>query len=87
MSAIHLPHDKPKSFVIFLAGALLGLLVFLPLAVIGLTLEKVPVFLGGTAGVAVSWLVAAFMGFLFAAGLRAGRYKVMQELPWREQVW
>jgi hypothetical protein len=87
MSSIHLPHDKPKSLLIFLAGLLAGLLVFLPLAVVGLTLEKVPMFLTGTAGVAVSFLLAAFMGFLFAAGLRAGRYKQMHELPWRQQVW
>ena len=87
MSAIHLPHDKPKSLIVFLAGILAGLLVFLPLAVLGLSLEKPPVFLTGTAGVAVSWLLAAFMGFLFAAGLYAGRYKEMHELPWRDQVW
>ena len=87
MSAIHLPHDKPKSLIIFLAGLIVGLLVFLPLAVVGLTLEKITMFLTGTAGVAISFLLAAFMGFLFAAGLRAGRYKEMHSLPWRQQVW
>ena len=87
MSAIHLPHDKPKSLIVFLAGLLAGLLVFLPLAVIGLSLEKVPLFLTGTAGVGVSWLLAASMGLLFAYGLHSGRYKEMHELPWRQQVW
>ena len=87
MSAIPLPGDKPKSLVLFLGGALLGLLIFLPIAVVGLSLERVPLFLTGTAGVAVSWILAAFMGFLFTAGLRAGRYKEMHELPWRQQVW
>ena len=87
MTPIHLPHDKPKSLILFLAGLLAGLLVFLPMAVVGLTLEKIAMFLTGTAGVAVSWLLAAAMGFLFAAGLRAGRYKEMHELPWRQQVW
>lgn len=87
MSAIPLPGDKPKSFVLFLGGALIGLLVFLPLAVVGLSLEKVALFLSGTAGVAVSWILAAFMGFLFTAGLYAGRYKEMHALPWRQQVW
>ncbi|MEO7744060.1 MAG: hypothetical protein ABIR98_14070 [Usitatibacter sp.] len=80
-------HDKPKSLIIFLAGVLAGLLVFLPLAVVGLTLEKIAMFLTGTAGVAISFLLAAFMGLLFAAGLRAGRYKEMRALPWRQQVW
>jgi hypothetical protein len=87
MSAIHFPHDKPKSLVVFIAGLAIGLLVFLPLAVVGLTLEKITMFLTGSAGVAVSWLLAGFMGFLFAYGLRAGRYKDMHERPWRQQVW
>ena len=80
-------HDKPKSLILFLACLFAGLLVFLPLAVVGLTLEKITMFLTGTAGVGVSWLLAAAMGFLFATGLRAGRYKEMHELPWRQQVW
>jgi hypothetical protein len=79
--------DKPKSLVVFLAGLLAGLLVFLPLAFVGISFERVGVFLAGTAGIAVSWLIASFMGFLFAAGLYAGRYKEIQPLPWREQVW
>ena len=79
--------DKPKSFLLFLAGILAGLVVFLPLAVLGLGFEKIGVFLTGTAGVAVSWLGAAFMGFLFAAGLYSGQYREMRHLPWREQVW
>ena len=87
MPPIHFPHDKPKSLVIFLAGLFAGLLVFLPLAVVGLTLEKIAMFLTGSAGVAVSWLLAGAMGFLFATGLRSGRYKEMHDLPWRQQVW
>lgn len=79
--------DKPKSFVVFLAGLLAGLLVFLPLAFVGISFERVGMFLAGTAGIAVSWLIASFMGFLFAAGLYAGRYKEIQPLPWKEQVW
>lgn len=84
---IHYPHDKPKSLLVFLAGLVLGLVVFVPLAIAGLALEKVGLFLTGSAGVAVTWLPAAFMGFLFTASLYAGRYKEMRELPWREQVW
>lgn len=82
-----LPLDKPKSLVLFFAGLLAGLMVFLPMAILGLTFERVGVFLAGTAGVALTWLPAAFMGFLFAAGLYAGRYKDIRPAPWREQVW
>ena len=87
MRPIHIPHDKPKSLIIFLAALFAGLLVFLPLAVVGLTLERITMFLTGSAGVAVSWMLAGVMGILFAAGLHAGRYKEMHELPWRQQVW
>lgn len=84
---IELPGARPKSLIVFVAGLLAGLLVFLPLAFFGMSLEKAGLFLTGTAGIAVSWLTAAFMGFLFAAGLYAGRYKEIRALPWREQVW
>lgn len=87
MSRIHLPHDKPKSLILFLTSLLAGLVIFLPLAVVGLTLEKITMFLTGTTGVALSWMLAGAMGFLFATGLRAGRYREMHELPWRQQVW
>jgi hypothetical protein len=87
MPEIHVPRDKPKSLILFLAFLVAGLIVFLPMAVAGLSLEKVPVFLTGTAGVAVTFLTAAFMALLFAAGLYAGRYREMHELPWRDQVW
>ena len=87
MPSIPFPHDKPKSLIIFFVGLFAGLLVFLTLAVVGLTLEKIAMFLTGSAGVAVSWLLAGAMGFLFAAGLRSGRYKDLHQLPWRQQVW
>jgi len=82
-----IPGAKPKSLIVFLAGLLAGLLVFLPLAFVGLSLEKIGMFLTGTAGIAVSWITAAFMGFLFAAGLYTGRYKEIRSLPWRKQLW
>ena len=84
---IHYPHDKPKSLLVFLAGLTIGLVIFVPLAITGLALEKVGLFLTGSAGIAATWLPAAFMGFLFTAGLYAGRYKQMEDRPWRDQVW
>ena len=81
------PLSKPKSFVVFIAASLLAGLLFAPLALFGLSFEKVPVFLAGTAGVAVTALTGAFMALLFAAGLYAGRYRDIHPAPWREQVW
>ncbi len=79
--------DKPKSLLVFIAGTLAGLVVFVPLAILGLANEKVMLFLTGSAGIALTWLPAAFMGLLFAAGLYAGNYREMRSLPWREQLW
>ena len=84
---IHLPHDKPKSLLLFLAGLLAGLFIFVPMIIAGLALERVMVMLAGAAGLAVAWLPAAFMALLFAARLAAGDYRQIETRPWREQVW
>ena len=82
-----LPDDKPKSWVVFLDGLLLGLLVFVPLVVVALHYEMIPLFLFAALGLAIVWLTAAFLGQRFAASLAAGRYRDLQPLPWRDQVW
>ena len=79
--------EKPKSWIAFLAGAGLGFLVFLPVAVIGVSYQRIPLFLAGLAGAAIAWLVAAFMGIRLATGIADGRYRSLQPLPWRQQVW
>jgi hypothetical protein len=77
----------PKSWFAFLIGAGVGFLLFVPLAVVGLALERIPFFLVGLAGAAAAWFVAAFMGILLASGIRSGRYRDLRPLPWRDQVW
>jgi hypothetical protein len=79
--------NKPKSWFAFLLGIALGLLVFLPLAAAGLAYERIPLFLGGLVGTAVAWIAAAFMGLRLATGIANGRYRDLQPLPWRDQVW
>lgn len=78
---------RPLSWLVFLAGTALAVLVFAPVAMTGWHLEKIPVFLTGTAGFAVTSLVAAFFGLRFTAGLAAGHYDAVEPRPWREQVW
>ena len=80
-------NDKPKSFLVFMAGLLIGAFVFVPMIIAGLAIEKVPLLLSGAAGLAIAWLPAAYMGFLFAARLGAGHYSALQPRPWKEQVW
>jgi hypothetical protein len=81
------PNDKPKSFLLFVAGLAIGTLVFVPMIVAALALEKVPLLLYGAAGLAIAWLPAAYMGFLFTARLAAGHYRNLEARAWKEQVW
>ena len=77
---------RPLSWLVFLGGAALAVLLFAPLAMVGWHFERIPVFLAGTGGFAVAALVAAFFGLRFSAGLAAGHYRTVQPRPWREQV-
>ena len=77
----------PLSWIAFLAGTALAVGLFAPIAIAGWHLEAIPLFLAGTGGFALTSLAAAFMGLLFTASLAAGRYRVLETRPWREQVW
>lgn len=79
--------DKPKSWFAFIAGVALGLLVFLPLTVIGLAYERIPLFLTGLAGVGVTFIVASFVGMFLATGVAKGRYRNLRPVALREQIW
>ena len=78
---------QPKSWFGFLAGAGVGFLLFLPMAILGLAYERIPFFLTGLGGAGLAWLVAAFMGIRLATGILDGRYRDLQPMPWRQQVW
>jgi len=77
----------PLSWFGFLAGLAAGLLVFVPVTFVALAYEKIPVFLGGLTGVAVSFFAAAFMALRLATGIAQGRYREVHPVPWRQQVW
>jgi len=79
--------SQPKSWFAFLILAGTGFLLFLPIAVLGLTNERIPYFLAGLAGAGIAWIVAAFMGILLASRIIHGHYRDLQPMPWREQVW
>jgi hypothetical protein len=79
--------SQPKSWIAFLIGAGAGFLLFLPMAIVGLAYERIPFFLAGLACAGVAWLAAAGMGIRLASGILEGRYKDLQPMPWREQLW
>ena len=78
---------QPKSWFAFLVLAGIGSLLFLPMAILGIAYERSPFFLAGLAGAGVMWLLAAAMGIRLASGILDGRYKQLQPMPWRQQVW
>lgn len=78
---------RPLSWFAFLAGVALGLAFFLPMTVLGIAYEKIPLFLAGMGGIAVSFIGAAFMALKLAAGLAEGKYENLRPAPWRDQVW
>jgi hypothetical protein len=79
--------SQPKSWFAFLLLAALGSLLFLPMALIGMAYERIPFFLAGLTGAGILWIVAAAMGLRLASGIIEGRYRDLQPMPWRQQVW
>ena len=79
--------DKPKSWFLFLAGVALGLFVFLPLAIFGLTFSRTPIFLTGMTGAGIFFIAAAFVGMYLATNIAQGRYKDLRAINLRDQVW
>jgi len=79
--------SQPKSWFAFLSLAGIGFLLFLPVAVLGLAYEHIPYFLTGLTGAGIAWVIAAFVGVWLATGILQGRYRNLQPMPWREQVW
>jgi hypothetical protein len=81
-----IPRDKPKSWVVFVLSALLGLafgLCVFAAASYGWPIAKA-FFI---AGFAACWALGAFAGLICGIGMATGRYGNLQEKPWREQVW
>lgn len=78
---------QPKSWIAFLAAAGVGFLLFLPMAMLGLAYQRIPLFLAGLTGAALAWFAAAIMGLRLATGILEGRYRDLRPASWREQVW
>jgi hypothetical protein len=78
---------KPLSWFGFLLGVALGMALFAPLAFLGLAYTRIPVFLTGMTGIAMSFFAAALMALKLAAGIADGRYRDIHPAPWRQQVW
>jgi hypothetical protein len=79
--------SQPKSWFAFLAAAGVGFLVFLPLAIVGVGYQRIPLFLTGLTGAGIVWLLAAAAGIFLASGILKGRYRDLHPAPWRDQVW
>ncbi len=81
-----IPRDKPKSWVVFVVSALLGLafgLSAFAAAAYDLPIVKA-IFI---AGFVACWAVVAVAGVTCGIGMATGRYADLQERPWQDQVW
>ena len=78
---------QPLSWFAFLAGITVGFLLFVPMTFMAVAYERIPLFLTGLTGLAISCFAAAFMGLKLATGIARGRYRDLHAVPWKQQVW
>jgi len=81
------PKDKPKSWVIAVSSALMGLLVAGPIMFLGIYTEVKLVKTIGTIMFVLCWAVFAITSCVCAAGMLTGKYRNLQEKEWKEQLW
>lgn len=82
-----IPKDKPKSWVVGISSALVGLLVAGPITFLGSYLGLTIITAFGAAIFVVCWVAFVVTWFIFAFGLLKGKYHNMQEREWGEQIW
>jgi len=82
-----IPRDKPKSWVIFISACLVGLLVFAPVAFLGVALEIQFLRYIGMAGLVACWTAAVLSWIVFRLGTASGKYRNLSARDWKEQVW
>jgi len=81
-----IPPDYPKSFVLFIIAALIGL-VFGGIAMLGAWLQITLLEFVGRSGFVACWAIAAAMFIIFLPRSWAGKYRGLPARPWKEQVW
>ena len=81
------PKDKPKSWVIAVSSALMGLLLAVPVMLLGMYLEIDLVKAIGTIMFVLCWAVFAITSCVCAVGMLTGKYRNLKEKEWREQLW
>lgn len=82
-----IPRDKPKSWCLGIISALVGLLVAGPIMVTGAYL-KIGIIK------TIGWYIFVFCAVMFFlmwlisfAGLVGGRYNILEEKDWKDQIW
>jgi amino acid transporter len=81
-----LPPDKPKSWVVFVFAALIGLFFGLLTLLFAMLGANVVARVTGAMLVACA-IVGAFFWAIFTAHSLSGEYTDLKPKPWREQKW
>lgn len=82
-----IPRDKPKSWIIFICGVLIGLLVAGPLAILGSALNFWLLKIIGSVLFFACWAIAAIMFFVGIISRISGNWKKLEDRNWKDQVW
>ena len=82
-----IPRDKPKSWCIGIISGLVGLLVAGPIMFAGAYLNFGFAKFVGMFIFVVCVLVFFLMWLVFMVGLASGKYKLVEDKNWKEQVW
>ena len=82
-----IPRDKPKSWCVGIISALVGLLIAGPIMFAGAYLKIGLAKTFGTYIFVICVAIFFMMWLLFMSGLVTGRYKIVEEKDWKEQVW
>ncbi len=82
-----IPRNKPKSWIIFICGGFIGLLVASPLAVLGIILNFWFLKVIGTVLFFACGCTMATMFVVGAINRFSGNWKKLEEKDWKDQVW
>jgi hypothetical protein len=79
--------NMPKSWGVFVIGALAAQIIFLPIGLFASYMEWRRLFVLSYGAFAFCWLVAAAFGIFYLVRHWSGAYRQIEDRSWSDQVW